>query len=168
MTYDSLINGVTYDGEKIFSNNHRYVAGRVKGTQCNYFSGDFTSSLARLCKTLDALKIKMANFKDEYGDAYKIVFDTVLLPRNRANLYDNFFVIAYFKPGLKIKILEDREAERDEFILMEEFLKELFYISPERSDALAWGNFRGFHTWRPFILAVDSKTPIEGTEFLEV
>lgn len=72
----------TGDGLSLFNKAHPYSNEKMKGTQSNYFKGDF-SDAAKLEATLNKVANKLRNFKDENGEVMEYVADTIIIPTNQ-------------------------------------------------------------------------------------
>lgn len=81
-------NAFTPDGVPLFSSDHFWGTAEKRGTQCNYFKGDFTKkdgvySISKLEDYIYQLSAVIRNMKDENGIPTGYVADTLVLPGNR-------------------------------------------------------------------------------------
>ena len=76
------INLKTFDDKPLFHKAHPYSNDKIKGTQSNYFKGDF-SDAAKLEEVLNQVANNLRNFKDENGEVMEYVADTIIIPTNR-------------------------------------------------------------------------------------
>ncbi len=71
------------DGKALFAADHLYGTPDKRGTQSNFFSGDFLSSTGAFEEALSELSVRLRNMKDENGDPLGYTADTLILPGNR-------------------------------------------------------------------------------------